>query len=255
MRALEKKIREFHWYQTIDFGHGIQSKGCAWCGDPAWPNIKQFLPTSLEGMRILDLGSNAGIFCIRSALMGAKEVIGVESGDWYRKYDYFNQALFVKEYFEKKCSKSLPIKYVRQRMEDYLQECIGKFDYVYAIASIYYTHRKQEQVVENISRITNNIIVRIRDKRRISKFDKLFTEYGFHISGLMDERWDKILNRQTDRFFMIHYSKENLSKDLLIERKNHLQLLNYLNDPETKKPVVRKGRRSRKGHLLKGGKK
>ena len=250
---LIKKIEKFHWYQTIDFGDGIQSKGCAWCGDPAWPNIKQFLPSSLDGMRILDLGSNAGIFCIRSALMGAKEVIGVESGDWFRKHDYFTQALIVKEHFEKKHSSPLPIKYVRERMENFLdRENIGKFDYVYAIASIYYaSSKKQDQMVKNISRITNNIIVRIRDKKRISKFDQLFTKYGFHISGLMDERWDKILNRWTDRFFMIHYSKENLSKDLLIERKNHLQLLNYLNDPETKKPVVRKGRRSKWGHLIK----
>ena len=200
------KIKEFSWYQTIDFGDGIISKGCPWCGDPAWKNIIKFLPDSLFGMRILDLGSNAGIFCIRSILLGAKEVIGIESNDW-KKDNYFEQALFVKDFFEKKYNKKFNIHYIQERMENFLErKDIGKFDYVYGIASLYYSFAS-EQTVEGISKITDNAIIRVRDKNRIKKFYDLFIKYGFICVDELREKWWEILDRKTDDFYLFHFKK------------------------------------------------
>ena len=111
-------IRENSWYQTIEFTLDVSSRGCKWCGDPAWQNIKKFLPSSLEGKRVLDLGCNAGIFCVRSALLGADECIGVDCNDWRKDANYLEQAEFVKEFFEKKHNRKMNIRYIEGRMED-----------------------------------------------------------------------------------------------------------------------------------------
>ena len=102
MQDVAKFVSSRSWYQTIDFGDGIKSKGCDWCGDPAWSNMIKFLPDTLEGMRVLDLGCNAGLFCVKSCMMGAEEAIGIDYTGWRPNQNWQEQQVFVKEYFEKK---------------------------------------------------------------------------------------------------------------------------------------------------------
>ena len=83
---------------------------------------------------------------------------------------------------------------------------LGKFDYVLAIASIYYTENPKE-IVESISKITNNVIVRLRDENRISRFTKLFKEAGYKEVKVLREKWWEKLNRKTDDFYLYLYSK------------------------------------------------
>ena len=200
-------VKTRSWYQTIDFGDGIISKGCDWCGDPAWSNIVKFLPDSLEGMRILDLGCNAGLFCVRSALMGAEEVVGIDYTGWRPNWDFEEQQVFVKNYFEQKAGKPLPITYLSGRMEEILQtQDLGKFDYVYGIASLYYTE-DPDGTVESISKITNNAIIRLRDENRIDQFTKLFKKYGFREEKVLQEKWWEKLDRNTDDFYLYLYTK------------------------------------------------
>lgn len=203
----EEFVKSRSWYQTIDFGDGLVSKGCDWCGEMAWANMQRFLPTSLEGMRILDLGCNAGLFCVKSALLGAKEVIGVDWNGWRPKWDFVEQQKFVKEYFEERCGKELPIKYVSGKMEEFVQTPnLGQFDYVFAIASIYYTNTPEE-TVRAISDIGKNVILRLREANRIELFTRLFKQYGFTLVDSFQEKcWEKV-GRQTDDFYMYHYKK------------------------------------------------
>ena len=204
---LQKEISNYSWYQSIDFWDGISSRGCLWCGDPAWGLMKLFLPKTLKGKRILDIGSNAGIFCIRAALMGAKEVIGIESNDWKKDDKYLEQAYFVKKVFEKKHNGKLPITYINDRMENVLEDkSIGKFDVVFAIGSLYYS-KKQDETVKNIARITNNAIVRVREDNRIRRFNELFVRHGFKHAGLIEERWEEILKVPADDFHLFHFLK------------------------------------------------
>jgi len=205
---LKKFVGGHSWYQTIQFEEDVKAKGCRWCGEPAWENIVKFLPESLEGMRVLDLGCNAGLFCVKASLMGAKEVIGIDWKGWRPNNNYIEQAAFVKEYFEQKHNKKLNIKYISGKMEEVLLERdLGEFDYVFAIASIYYT-KKREVLVEKISKISENVIVRLRDTGPISKFTKLFIKHGFIKKHELRAKWWEKLNIQTDDFYMYHYTKQ-----------------------------------------------
>ncbi len=85
--VIRQQIKEMvPWYQCINLD-GIMTitKGGkagkyfhAKAGEHTWNTISKFLPPSLENMRILDLGCNAGFYSVKSSLLGAKEVIGVE---------------------------------------------------------------------------------------------------------------------------------------------------------------------------------
>lgn len=207
MNEARKWVVSRSWYQSIDFDVDLRSKGCEWCGDPAWSNIVKLLPESLEGMRILDLGCNAGLFCVRSALMGA-EAVGIDYTGWRENWDFEEQQVFVKEYFEKKYNRKLPITYISGRMEEVLKEQdLGYFDYVYGIASLYYT-KDPDGTVEEISKITNKAIIRLREANRIKKFTGLFEQNGFIQKRVIREKWWEKLNRKTDDFYMYLYVKE-----------------------------------------------
>ena len=202
---IKQKIAGFSWYQTIQFKEGIKSVGCEWCGDPAWENIRKLLPDSLEGKRVLDLGSNAGIFCVRSALMGA-ECVGIESDEWKKDTDYLKQAEFVKDYFEKDKKRSLPIRYLEGRIEDIIEQDLGHFDYCYGIACLYYL-KEPEKVMKRLTDISDNIIMRLRDINQIELFTGLAEKNGFFLKGCMREEWWTKLGRVTDDFYLYHYGR------------------------------------------------
>lgn len=200
------------WYQTIQFEDDVRSKGCDWCGEPAWSNIIKFLPNSLEGKSVLDLGCNAGLFCIRAALKGAKEVIGIDYPGWRPNWDFGEQQVFLKDYFEQKSGKKLPIKFLSGRMEDFVKQFASenkKFNYVLGIASLYYTN-DPDGTVEAISKITDKVIIRLRDGNRIARFTKLFKKFGFEEKEVLQEKWWEILNRPTDDFFMYLFEKQKV---------------------------------------------
>jgi len=199
-------IKSRSWYQTIDFGEGIKSSGCAWCGDPAWGNIKKLLPANLKGMNIMDLGCNAGIFCIRAAQMGAAFVVGVDWPGWRPKWDFLEQREFVRDYFEREGRSLYPIHYETGKMEDFVKRSWAEFDYVLAIASIYYTGTPRE-TVENIAKFAKNVILRLRDDNRIAQFTKLFEGAGYKREIEIKERWWETLGHQTDDFYLYLYSR------------------------------------------------
>lgn len=208
---ISKFAKEFvesrSWYQTINFGDGLISKGCSWCGEMAWDHMSTFLPKSMDGMRILDLGCNAGLFCVKSALLGAKEVVGVDWSGWRVDWNFEEQQIFVKKYFEERSGKVLPIVYISGKMEEIISSRdLGKFDYIFAIASIYYT-TTPEDTVKRISEIGNNVIVRLRDQNRIELFTSLFKRYGYNEIGMIHEKCWETLGHQTDDFYLFHYKK------------------------------------------------
>lgn len=202
--GLQKLLDKFEWYQTIDFGDGLKSNGCAWCGDPVWKNILEFLPENLEGKTVLDLGCNAGIFSVRSALMGAKEVTGVESNDW--KDDYLSQAELVKNVFQIKYKRVLPITYIKGRIEDVLERPHPVYDYCFAIACLYYTS-DPDRVMKRISQICTNLIMRLRDESIIKRWTDLAENNGFKLQEYMRENWSQKLSAPADDFYLFHYAR------------------------------------------------
>jgi len=180
-----RKVQELApWYQTIDFD-GVVSNNKNKSSIDVWNKIKTFLPESLEGMRVLDLGSNAGLYSVCAALLGA-EVVSIEAVEKYCK-----QALFVQEFFENKYKKKLKITNIISDILVIDFSKLGKFDYIFAIAILYHigsnlkdskkTLDEQVRVIGELCKISNNIIVRSRVSgyRDEKFFIDVFSKFGF----------------------------------------------------------------------------
>jgi SAM-dependent methyltransferase len=193
---VSKKIKELgYWYQTIDI-NGIKTTTLTSSDENVWGRIRTFLPSSLEGKRILDLGCNAGLYSIKCAELGA-EVIGIEASP-----RHYRQALFVKECFESLWNKPLKITYINSDICKVDFSKLGKFDYVLAIAVLYHigvykgsppterSYQEQIRVITELSKITSYFICRFKSaKPKFTKeyFDPIFSRVGFFQKSFINE--------------------------------------------------------------------
>jgi tRNA (mo5U34)-methyltransferase len=73
------------WFHTIDLGSGIQiQRDIVHGGDntypqPLWARVRRTFPADLAGMRVLDVGCNAGFFSAEMKRLGASYVLGIEA--------------------------------------------------------------------------------------------------------------------------------------------------------------------------------
>lgn len=197
-KELQRRIKVCRpWYQEVDFGNGIVAKSAhsTLSGEYAWNYIKQLLPESLEGKRILDLGSNGGLFSIRTAQMGAKEVIGIE-----REAKHLRQCALLKEYF-----KTDNVKFIDANLENLPSMDIGKFDIVLAIAVLYWVGRhgkmpkgthynkvyrdREFEFIKHVTTLTDRFIVRARGRKYngLEYYTKLFNQCGFDCTNVIYE--------------------------------------------------------------------
>jgi SAM-dependent methyltransferase len=176
------------WYQSITLD-GLKTTSAKVSGEYFWPQIKKFLSADLEGKRILDLGCNAGYYCMSSAFLNCKEVIGIESDN-----RFFKQAEFIKSYYENKLNKKFDnVKYIHSDISFVNFDELGKFDYILAIAVLYHigkhqfgkytpkTMEEQTRIIQILCNITDNIIVRSRrgPKNNMQHYDEIFLNFGF----------------------------------------------------------------------------
>ncbi len=195
-KELESKIKSLKpWYQEVDFSNGVVAKSShsTLSGEYAWQYIKPFLP-NLESKRVLDLGSNAGLFSIRCAQLGAKEVIGIE-----REAKHLRQCNFLKEYFKTK-----NVKFINSNLEDLPNMDIGKFDVVLAIAVLYWVGRsgvakgthynkpyrdREKKFIDHLVTLSDIFIVRTRGRKYNNSeyYGKIFDNHGFSITELVNE--------------------------------------------------------------------
>lgn len=183
-----QKIKDLEpWYQGINL-NGINTLQKSQSNISVWNKIKFFLPSSLSGFRILDLGSNAGLFSIQSIINGASEVIGIEANK-----NFYNQSLFVKDFFEDLYKKKLNIKYINDDISNINFEDLGKFDYTFAISILYHIGKfkfgkytkeslnEQKRIIDIICKISNNVIVRARDNELNNEiyYTKIFNNFNF----------------------------------------------------------------------------
>ncbi len=187
------------WYQIVSID-GKLTKGCQGKGDveKTWRNVKQFLPKTLKGMRVLDLGCNAGAYCVNSILMGAKEVVGIEVSD-----TYFKQALLVKKHMEKKHG-GMNIRYIHGAIHEHIGG-LGSFDVIYAFSILYHIRREHiDAVCKHVAESTENIIARFRNENDISKYSKMFGELDFQIH----KRFEEVgLFRDGRKKYLVQYKK------------------------------------------------
>jgi tRNA (mo5U34)-methyltransferase len=83
VRELQAEIARFpFWYHNIDLGDGIWTNPNHPHGDhpgDRWRTFAPFLPEDCRGLTVLDIGCNAGYFCIELRRRGASFVLGVDA--------------------------------------------------------------------------------------------------------------------------------------------------------------------------------
>jgi len=169
------------WYQPVDFGNGVVAhltRPPDWTPRPEllrandealskWPYIvKKHIP-NLEGKRVLDLGCNAGLFCIEMAKLGASEVIGIDRNSTIRyrsttvppPQDVISQARFVKRAFELLDGSEYPINYIAHDIGKLEELALGRFDFVIALCVVYHELDKMPHLLRCLSRLTDHLVL------------------------------------------------------------------------------------------------
>jgi tRNA (mo5U34)-methyltransferase len=83
---IRKRVRDLgEWFHNIDL-HGVQTAPNHFLGD--YPNIKwrrfaHAIPGDLRGKSVLDIGCNAGFYCLEMKRRGAGRVVGIDSDETY----------------------------------------------------------------------------------------------------------------------------------------------------------------------------
>ena len=75
------------WFHCIDLGDGLATKSKSAIGEPVehprptWDKVKVCLPDDLSDKTVLDVGCNAGFYCLEMKRRGAAHVLGREARD------------------------------------------------------------------------------------------------------------------------------------------------------------------------------
>ena len=146
---LKQKISQFKWYQPINFGNGVTIEN--WVGPHTeesmnlvlkkWNFIIERNLPNVQGLRVLDIGCNCGLYCVQLARMGAREVVGIDSNATWAFWR--EQASFVKEALEWRCRTTYHIEYIDSPMQNIPKLDLSRFDLVMALCSIYYISVKE----------------------------------------------------------------------------------------------------------------
>jgi tRNA (mo5U34)-methyltransferase len=83
--SLEAFVKSFpYWYHHIYLGQGIYTTPERRLHNLVWDWLNKHIPPEgLQGCSVLDVGTNAGFFCIQAKLRGAGRVLGLDSVDMY----------------------------------------------------------------------------------------------------------------------------------------------------------------------------
>ena len=140
------------WFHNVDLGNGIRTQrdvvhdGHTSYPRPLWERVRAMLPANIEGMRVLDVGCNAGFFSVEMKRLGASYVLGVEAFP-----PYLEQAKLVREAVD------LDIDLRELSVYD-VGENLGTFDIVLFLGVLY--HLKHPLLaLERLARVTSGILV------------------------------------------------------------------------------------------------
>ncbi len=90
---LIRLVRSFpYWYQRIYLGRGVYTLDSTALHEMVWQQFASMVPNGFQGASVLDVGTNAGHFCIQAKLLGAGEVTGIESTSGESKEIFLKQA-------------------------------------------------------------------------------------------------------------------------------------------------------------------
>lgn len=155
------------WYQEINLlGNLTVTNGTS--NIKVFRRIVSLMDHPVSNYRILDLGCNAGLYCIEGAILGMS-CTGIE-----QKKIWLNQAYFVRKCYEHMLGKSLNIQYFQGDLTSMEFGSLGTFDYVLALGVLsellFFPNcirrdsseciEAQSNLLQRLKPITKNIIIR-----------------------------------------------------------------------------------------------
>ncbi|HEX5709182.1 MAG TPA: DUF1698 domain-containing protein [Pyrinomonadaceae bacterium] len=121
------------WFHCIELGEGLRTKTETAIGEPVehprptWECIRPHLPEDLTGKSVLDVGCNAGFYCVEAKRRGAARVVGLDA-----QRSIIRQALFVRRVL------ALDIEFERMSVYDLDPKRSGQFDVTLALGLVYH---------------------------------------------------------------------------------------------------------------------
>lgn len=119
-------------YQTIRFGNGRVLEG-SWEPASQWTTFG--LPEDCDGMRVLDIGSNLGGFCLEALKRGAKVVNGID-----KSKQCFEGANALHSLWAETFDNGMPVpRYFEGRFEEIHEKLTSPYDAVFAFSVLQHT--------------------------------------------------------------------------------------------------------------------
>jgi SAM-dependent methyltransferase len=137
------------WYYHLDFGRGVvvrpELRHDPYAGEANWSFIERHLPP-LEGLRVLDIGCNAGLYALRMVDAGAAEVVGVDLA--------VEQAEFVRDHFAEREGRDYRrARFVAADVRTYDLTSLGSFDLATLFCVAYHLGEAADRVIAQVARM------------------------------------------------------------------------------------------------------
>src|SRR5262245_38300602 len=129
LKDLSRRIAELgEWFHNLDL-NGVPTAPEHFLGDfprVKWKQMAAHIPRDLSGASVLDIGCNAGFYCLELKKRGASRVLGVDVDD-----RYLSQARFAAEVL------GLDVEFAKCSVYD-ADQIPGQFDYVLFMGVFYH---------------------------------------------------------------------------------------------------------------------
>lgn len=149
--SLRARVESHRWYQTIDLGHGLVTRGI----DDTPKRLKTIgLPESLAGRRVLDIGAWDGFFSFECERRGASRVVAADYYSWHSSEGWGRKDgfLMAREALGSK------VEDVDIDVMDLSPERVGTFDVVLFLGVLYHL-RHPLLALERVASVTSGLLI------------------------------------------------------------------------------------------------
>ena len=146
---LARRVAELgDWFHNLDL-HGVPTAPRHFLGDfprIKWMQIAQVFPQDLGGATVLDIGCNAGFYCLELKKRGAGRVLGVDVDD-----RYLSQARFAAEVL------GLDVEFRKYSVYD-VDQIAGQFDIVLFMGVFYHLRYPLYALDKIITKVRSRLV-------------------------------------------------------------------------------------------------
>src|SRR5215469_15972915 len=166
------------WFHNLDL-NGVHTAPQHFLGDyprVKWTQIASSVPADLSGATVLDVGCNAGFYCLEFKKRGARRVVGVDVDE-----RYLNQARFAASVLD------LDIEFQKRSVYE-VDQIAGQFDYVLFMGVFYHLRYPLYALDKVITKVRSRLVFQTM-VRGSTVSPQLREDYQF---------WDKQIFRDPD---------------------------------------------------------